>query len=155
MVNKSQPGPDPAPRIGFDAKKIAALSRLALGESPPKVAAALGLNRVTVWRWAQEPEFAATLADIQRDFTEAARKRLRGLTLAAVDTLEVLLESEDTRAALGAANSILDRAGLTGRTEDADAMNDTIGRLIGEGKGAFVRAQGLVLASIRTKAQTA
>lgn len=145
--NKPQPTKPTEGIDGLDAKKVAALSLLAFGESPPRVAKTVGVNRTTVWRWTQEPEFAAVLAELHRDLTEIAKKRLRALAQSAVDTLDDLLESDDTRAALGAANSILDRIGVRGEQTDSSVADRVVKAL--SGKGSFERAQRLTQDALR------
>ncbi len=102
------------PATSLDAKQILALSQLLQGERPSSVAKHVGVYRSTIWRWLRTPRFAEALAALQDDLTTESRGRVRSLSLDAVEVLGELLDCEDPRIRLAAANSILERAGLDG-----------------------------------------
>lgn len=98
----------------LDAKQVLALAQLLHGERPSAVAKQVGVYRSTIWRWLRTPRFAEALAALQEDLTSESRGRVRSLSLDAVEVLAELLDCEDPRIRLAAANSILERAGVDG-----------------------------------------
>lgn len=155
MAEPSKPkqtASDKLPMQDLSAKRVLALGQLLQGVSFRAISKNLSVNTTTIWRWTKEPEFAEVLASLQADVTEEARKRLKSLAYLAVEELADLATNPDAKVRLGAVNSILDRCGLTGRTEDSSAMQETMEKLFGDGSGAFKQAQGLVLASVRKPA---
>lgn len=84
--NQEQPAGGTDGLQNLDAKRVAALGLLLQGETPPATARALGVSRITVWRWVKkDPEFGAVLAELQADLTEDVQKGLRNLSRAAMD----------------------------------------------------------------------
>ncbi len=98
----------------LNAKQVLALSQLLQGQAMAEVARQLGVDRSTLWRWLKLPQFAGALADLQTDLTSEARSRLKRLSTDAVEVPAELLDCEDPRVRLAAANSILERAGVDG-----------------------------------------
>lgn len=63
---------------------------------------AIGISRATYFRWRKTPEF-------QKDCSDLANKEFYSLTGRAVKKLETLLDSEDERIQIKAAQMILDK----------------------------------------------
>src|SRR5574344_1400248 len=72
----------------------------------------LGISRATYFRWKQTPEF-------QEDCLKQSNQRFYYLTGRAVKKLEGLLESEDERIVIKAAQMILDKT-IEGAVEEKD-----------------------------------
>lgn len=72
----------------------------------------LGISRATYFRWKQTPEF-------QEDCLKLSNQRFYNLTGRAVKKLEGLLESEDERIVIKAAQMILDKT-IEGAVEEKD-----------------------------------
>ena len=72
----------------------------------------LGISRATYFRWKQTPEF-------QEDCLKQSNQRFYSLTGRAVKKLEGLLESEDERIVIKAAQMILDKT-IEGAVEEKD-----------------------------------
>lgn len=91
-----------------------ALEMLAAGASNPEVARALSLNRATLWKWRQAPEFAAELARLRQPILDAVRPDLLAMATRAVDLLSGLLADETAPPAvrLRAAEIVLERSGI-------------------------------------------
>ena len=81
-------------------RQLRAVDLLAAGVSPAGVAADLGIDRVTLWRWRQEPTFIAERNGRRAELWEASRDRFRALLPSAADVLEQALAAQDVRAAL-------------------------------------------------------
>ena len=115
---------DPAARAAVEARRaeVAAEQRrsrqdravemLAKGDRIGDIAAALGVDRRTLWKWAQQPEFAAEVRGARDTVTNVA-----GLSLAeaAVDAVRVLVaimndEKAPARERRQAAEAVLTRA---------------------------------------------
>lgn len=116
------------------------LDLLAQGRGIGEVAALLGVDDSTVFRWRDSPEGRARLAaafaerekargeiaEAQRDTVAEAKKRLHELALSAVKALEEALGDDDVQARLRASREVLDRAGVprTERVETAESDVD-------------------------------
>lgn len=91
-----------------------ARAQLAEGRTPTEVAEALGVERSTVWRWLQRPDFAALASQFNGTSVEGARARIGALVSDALEVLEAVLRDPGApvQARIQAAREILDRAGL-------------------------------------------
>src|SRR5688572_12296679 len=58
------------------------------------VAAALGVDRVTIWRWRQTAEFEAELNSRRHELWQGSIERLRSLVPSALETLALELEGK-------------------------------------------------------------
>ncbi len=94
-----------------------AMELLLAGNTPPQVAGAIGVNRSTVWRWTQEPDFAAELRQRRAERKFAILEMLEEGALEAVGCLRAI--QGDAAAPVGvrvrAACALLDRAGMDAR----------------------------------------
>lgn len=81
----------------------------------------IGLSRATYFRWKKTPEF-------QQDCAEMANKQFFSLTGRAVKKLEDLLESEDERIVIKAAQMILDKTiqGVVEEKKDDSTIKMTV-----------------------------
>ena len=64
--------------------------------SVQKAAAALGMSKVTVWRWTQKPEFQEAWSEVRREALSRSGSRLLQGASAAAATLLKLMVSEGT-----------------------------------------------------------
>jgi hypothetical protein len=87
------------------------LAILALLSSPTyKLAArAAGIGRTTLYRWMQDPDFKAALADTRRELQGSYTLRLVSIADKAVGALERALECGETSQEIRAAHEILER----------------------------------------------
>lgn len=96
---------------------IPELVRLRLGgKSQAAIAAALGVSQSIVCRTLQRPDVRAEIDRVNADSYAAIVDQRARLALKALGVLEAQLGSEDERVAQGAANSLLDRCGVTKET---------------------------------------
>lgn len=95
-----------------------ALEHLLQGQSDRAVAEAVGVARQTVWEWRNnDPLFIAELNRQRSEMWREARERLKSLANRALDVVELQLDSDEPKAALGAAKYILQGTRLLGETE--------------------------------------
>lgn len=87
--------PAPAPEL-LDPQQIQAAHLLATGLGFSEVSRELGLGRATLYRWRQNPEFAAYLHQLLRQTADQATCRSTHLLELAHGVLEELLASPDT-----------------------------------------------------------
>lgn len=104
------------------------------GHSPRRIAERVGVDRVTLWRWRQTPEF---LAEYERQRAEALDTGMRTLQAAVGAATRALVEiaidtEAERRDRIRAAVEILDRVGLvsTSRVEVAAVEADPEARLL-------------------------
>jgi transcriptional regulator with XRE-family HTH domain len=92
-----------------------ALLALVGGATQSEAAERAGVARETVCRWLQDdPEFVAGLNRARKDIWDASIDRLRLLALKSTEVLAKLMESDDPRIRLNAAQTALKAAGLEG-----------------------------------------
>lgn len=92
---------------------------LASGKSYSWIGTQLGCSRSTISRWAELPEVATALAELVREASDVAKRRLADAQGLAVDTLLTIAGDADQPASarIAAANSILDRTGVVKASE--------------------------------------
>lgn len=83
----------------------------AQGVPTKDIAARLNVHRVTVFRWRQLDAYKAEVAQVSEDFHRVTRAVLLAGTEAAARRVAALVDSEDERIALAAAQTVLDRTG--------------------------------------------
>lgn len=113
MAVKKQPKQPNATEPGVlpDERKRSHLLEALLTTSTIGEAAKLAkVNRVTLWRWQQEPGFAAELRAARDAAFADGLARLKGAVDDAVGKLRDLLDSENEGVQLSAAKAILDGA---------------------------------------------
>jgi transcriptional regulator with XRE-family HTH domain len=97
----------------LSAPQETALLALAEGATQGEAAERAGVTRETVSRWRRDdPEFTAALNGVRKDIWDASVDRLRLLALKSTEVLAKLLESDDPRMRLAAAQTALKAAGL-------------------------------------------
>jgi len=97
----------------LSAPQETALLALAEGATQGEAADRAGVTRETVSRWLRDdPEFAAALNAVRKAVWEASVDRLRLLALKSTEVLAKLLDSDDPRMRLAAAQTALRAAGL-------------------------------------------
>ena len=81
----------------------------------------IGISRATYFRWKATPEF-------QKDCSDMASKQFFNLTGRAVKKLEELLESEDERIVIKAAQMVLDKTikGVVEEKQDDSTLKMTV-----------------------------
>ena len=78
-----------------------AIDALVLGHTDGEVAAAVGVDRGTVWGWRHEhPLFRATLERRRAELWRAPHEKLRALALKAVENLATAVETGDLKASV-------------------------------------------------------
>ena len=96
-------------------KQQRALDLILTGHSTTDIAAQVGVRRETVWRWTQDPAFAAEVSRHRAERRMTVHSELDAGVLEAVRMLRGLVN--DTEAPAGArvraATALMDRAGLT------------------------------------------
>ena len=90
-----------------ETRKERALALLASGESVAEAARQLKVSPRTVFRWREDPTFAAELSRLLGEVEGEARDRLRALVPAALDRLAA--EMNGGRLGVRAAREVLDR----------------------------------------------
>jgi transcriptional regulator with XRE-family HTH domain len=105
---------NPAPLTPLlSAAQETALLALAEGATQGEAAERAGVTRETISRWLrEEPEFVAALNVVRKAVWDASIDRLRLLALKSTEVLAKLLESDDPRIRLAAAQTTLKAAGL-------------------------------------------
>jgi len=93
----------------LEGKQERALAMIIQGEKDVKIAAALGINRTTIYRWRKcDTEFMKALDERQTLMREAATNGLLELTEAALEAVKDSLKDKDNRVRLQAARMVLD-----------------------------------------------
>ena len=96
----------------LNEKQLAAIDLLSCGKSYTAVAKSIDVDRRTIYRWRQNPEFAGTLEERRLELWEEASERLRALVQPSLDVLEHQLNDRYDRARFAAATAILRMANL-------------------------------------------
>ncbi len=96
-------------------KQQRALDLLLAGHATTAVAAEVGVRRETIWRWTQDPTFAAEVSRRQAERRQAIHSELDAGVLEAVQMLRGLVADPEAPAGarVRAATALMDRAGLT------------------------------------------
>ena len=102
-----------AKRMTLTELELRAVYLETVGKTADEIAADIGKDRATIFRWRKRPDYEAAVrelcgardAELSRRLAESARK--------AVGVLEATLDSEDERLALDAAKTVLDRTGFS------------------------------------------
>ena len=93
----------------LEVKQERALAMIMQGEKDVKIAASLGINRTTIYRWRKyDTEFMKALDERQTLMREAASNGLLELTEAALEAVREALQDDDNRVRLQAARMVLD-----------------------------------------------
>ena len=110
--------------IELQPQKQRALELLLVGYAVPDTARELGVNRSTVWRWTQEPEFAAELRSERASRRYAVQEAIHSVALEAVAYLAELVRDPEAPPAvrLKAACAVLDRAGVMASGKQAGQL---------------------------------
>jgi len=95
----------------LDERQIRAARMEAEGVVMREIAEEVGVTRKTVYRWREIPAYSALVSGLLADTQRAARATLRAGAKAAAARVLALVESEDERIALSAAQTLLDRTG--------------------------------------------
>ncbi len=97
--------------VTLDERQIRAARLEAQGSTTVQIADEVGVHRVTIYRWREIDEYRHLVAALLADTQRAARATLRAGAKAAAARVLALVESEDERIALSAAQTLLDRTG--------------------------------------------
>src|SRR3954453_7298469 len=87
-------------RQQLDPRRSRAVDLLVLGKTDAEVAAEVGANRTSLWRWRQEPLFQAELARRRAELWADSLDRFAGLLARSLDVLADALQDGDRRVAL-------------------------------------------------------
>ena len=90
--------------------------------SVQKAAAALGMSKVTVWRWTQNPEFQQACSEVRREaLSRSSGRLLHGSGAAAATLLKLMLDpSAPAAVRVRAAEGVLEHAEKTFELEEVD-----------------------------------
>lgn len=103
-----------------------ALLALVSGATQGEAAERAGVARETVCRWLQDDsEFVAALNRARKDIWDASIDRLRLLALKSTEVLAKLLDSDDPRIRLTAAQTALKAVGLDGLAAPSGPLDAT------------------------------
>lgn len=100
------------------ARQKSVLPILASSPSISQAARTVGINRRTLTRWLQDPDFREQLADLQRQRAELAKGCLQDLSLQAVASLVEYLQIPNLGMRLKAIRTILEYSGKVGDIQD-------------------------------------
>ncbi len=100
------------------ARQQSVLPILASSPSISQAARAVGINRRTLTRWLQDPDFRDQLAELQRQRAELAKGCLQDLSLQAVAGLVEYLQVPNLEMRLKAIRTILEYSGKVGDIQD-------------------------------------
>jgi transposase-like protein len=93
----------------MDEKQERALQMIILGEEDIEIAATLGINRKTIYRWRKyDVQFMRALDERQALMRELAQNGLLELTEGALEAVREALKDKDNRVRLQAARLVLD-----------------------------------------------
>ncbi len=84
----------------LDAKRVLALAALLEGQNMTDAAQAADVDRSTLYRWLDEPAFAAELNKGKRELQDALHSRLLSLGERAVGVVQEALDGGDAKTAL-------------------------------------------------------
>lgn len=84
----------------MEPQKLKALELLLLGKSNSAVARALGVDRSTIARWRQEPEFIEKYEAQKSELQSEVKERVSLLMNLALDVCQGALEAKDTKVAM-------------------------------------------------------
>ena len=84
----------------MEPQKLQALELLLLGKSNSTVARALEVDRSTIARWRQEPDFSELYQSQKSELQSEVKERLSLLTNQAIDVFQGALEAKDTKVAM-------------------------------------------------------
>jgi hypothetical protein len=111
LVNQNEPKCYAAENR-LNEKQAAAIEMLLLGKSCTSTAQALGIARITLYRWRRDDLFRETLEERRRELWSDAADRLKSLVHPSLDVLERNLNDRYDRAQFRAAATILRLADL-------------------------------------------
>ncbi len=101
--------PEPKDPDKLDEKQELALAMIMQGEKDIEIAAALGINRKTIYRWRKyDEQFTKALDERQALMREMAQNSLLELTESALEAVRKALQDDDNRVRLQAARMVLD-----------------------------------------------
>lgn len=95
----------------LDERQIRAARLEAQGLTTVQIADEVGIHRTTVYRWREVDQYRHLVAALLADTQRAARATLRAGARTAAARVLALVESDDERIALSAAQTLLDRTG--------------------------------------------
>jgi hypothetical protein len=102
----------PIPADDLSAKQSAAIELLLLGKKMSGIAAAVGVDPRTLYRWRQDEAFRTELDRCRRELWSGAAERLRALVHPSLDVMEQHLRDRYDRNRFRAASSVLRLADL-------------------------------------------
>jgi len=136
-----------------------ALELVLAGRTLPEVGEELGVNRSTVWKWTQDPGFAAELHQARVSRAGALQEAVGAAALDALRYLRAVLDDDTAPSGVRvrAACAVLDRAGLTPGALELVVVTPGAGPGMGapdltthEGRAAMVEAlRGLPVELLR------
>ena len=132
----------------WDERKAQALQLLLCGVSPAKVADAVGVNRATIGRWRQEPQFIETFEREVSSMASYTTLKMHNIVDKAVGALEKILAIDPTESpayaqvVLVAIRDVFDRADLRPLVEHWTREKAAVS---GSAVGAAGAAQGGVM----------
>jgi Helix-turn-helix of insertion element transposase len=121
LIPKDAEVPEPITK-GLTDQQLQAIELMVAGGRPGVVARQVDVDRATLWRWRQLPEFQAHLKRVRAELHGARVDRVWTLMDKAYDVVDEHLEEGDSQVALRllglAGGRLTDPGGEPGRPED-------------------------------------
>jgi Helix-turn-helix of insertion element transposase len=99
LVPKDRDVPEPITK-GLAGQQLQAIALLVQGTRPGVVARKIGIDRATLWRWRQLPQFRGHLERLRYELHTARVDRIWSLVDKAYDVVEEHLDEGDSQVAL-------------------------------------------------------
>jgi transposase-like protein len=93
--------------VDLNERKRIAIELIASGASYNKTARKIGVDRITIFRWRQDPEFQARLEQRMQELWQVENLRLKSLIVPALEIVAQHLEDDYDKARWKAANLVL------------------------------------------------
>jgi hypothetical protein len=97
---------------------------------------AIGISRITAWRWLKDSDFLSRIREARREHIRQITSKLQASAQKSLDTLDELQSSaENESVRLGAARVILEQSLRAADTEDVHLRLDILEQAIKQQKG--------------------
>lgn len=132
------------PSATMDERHIRCAEMTFMGVQTNAIAEALGVERITIWRWRRRPDVAAYMASLRDAAHAATHAVIVGAATRAAEVIVEKMDSGDERVAFNAAQDILNRGGHPkGERLDLGGAVATTEMTPAQAAAAFRAAQGV------------